>query len=172
MTHEAVRARPVWFTPPDGVGEDTIEDLVRTFYGRVRTDDVIGPIFRRVIGEDWEPHLIKLCDFWSSVALGTARYKGTPMQAHMRLDGLSPEHFAHWLALFRETAREVCSPEVAAFFIDRAERIAQSLQTALFSGSTNGRPGETTAPHPLRARQGTRLRADPSSRCWNSRSLS
>ena len=33
---------------------------------------------------------------------------------------------------FRETAEELCAPEVAAVFIDRAERIARSLQLALF----------------------------------------
>jgi hemoglobin len=54
------------------------------------------------------------------------------MQAHLKLEGLTSEHFERWLAMFRATAREVCPPASADFFIDRAERIAKSLQAALF----------------------------------------
>jgi hemoglobin len=132
MERTELRVRPVWFDAPDEIDEDMVERLVRTFYARVRADEFIGPIFLRVIGEDWEPHLVKLCDFWSSVALGTGRYKGTPMQAHLKIGELAPEHFERWLAMFRATAREVCPPASADFFIDRAERIAKSLQAALF----------------------------------------
>lgn len=132
MAADVHRIRPVLITAPDDIDEAMIERLVRAFYGRVRDDDVIGPIFRKALGDDWEPHLLKLCDFWSSVALGSGRYNGTPMRVHMQLDQLAPEHFAHWLGLFRATAAEICPPAPAAFFIDRAERIGQSLQTALF----------------------------------------
>ena len=48
--------------------------------------------------------------------------------------GLSPEHFERWLALFEATARRVCGPEAALFFVDRAERIADSLQIGLNIG--------------------------------------
>jgi hemoglobin len=132
MERAELRIRPVWFDAPDEVDEDMVEKLVRTFYARVREDRLIGPIFLRAIGEDWEAHLVRLCDFWSSVALGTGRYKGTPMHAHLKLQGLAPEHFERWLDMFRATAREVCPPASADFFIDRAERIAKSLQAALF----------------------------------------
>jgi hemoglobin len=132
MERAELRVRSVWLDAPNEIDEDMVERLVRAFYARVRMDTLIGPIFLRVIGEDWEAHLEKLCDFWSSAALGTGRYKGTPMQAHVKLDGLAPEHFERWLELFRATAREVCPPASADFFIDRAERIARSLQASLF----------------------------------------
>ena len=122
------RRRPLH---PD-ITEDLIEVLVRSFYAKVRTDRILGPIFERVIGEDWEPHLTKMFAFWSSVTRMTGRYKGKPMVAHLRLKQVRPEHFEHWLALFRETAREVCPAEVAELFIDRAERIAESLQLGMF----------------------------------------
>jgi hemoglobin len=35
--------------------------------------------------------------------------------------------FERWLALFEATAREVCEPDAAEFFIDRAHRIADCL---------------------------------------------
>lgn len=113
-----------------GVTEPMIRALVHAFYTRVRQDQLLGPIFNGAI-EDWDGHLDKLRAFWSSVALMTGRYKGTPMQAHAALPGIGARHFEHWLALFRATAREHCPPEAAALFINRAERIAQSLQLGI-----------------------------------------
>jgi hemoglobin len=109
-----------------GITEAMIEQLVRAFYARVRADDVLGPIFEARIG-DWEPHLAQMFAFWSSVALMTGRYHGTPMVKHMRLP-VDAGHFDRWLALFEETAREVCPPEAAAHFMERARRIASSLE--------------------------------------------
>ena len=109
-----------------GMSEDMIRNLVHTFYARVREDEVLGAIFNRVVG-DWDEHLDKLCAFWSSVMLMTGRYKGAPMQVHAALPEISTALFDRWLAIFRLAATEVCPPPAAALFIDRAERIAQSL---------------------------------------------
>jgi hypothetical protein len=48
-----------------GIGEAMIERLVRAFYGRVRLDPFIGPIFESKVG-DWETHIARICAFWSS----------------------------------------------------------------------------------------------------------
>ena len=113
-----------------GVTEEMIRSLVHAFYDRIRADVLLGPIFLAEIA-DWEPHLAKMCDFWSSLLLMTKRYDGRPVPAHMRIPGLDRAHFAHWLDLFRQTARETCPPAAADLFIDRAERVAQSLQLSL-----------------------------------------
>lgn len=113
-----------------GVNEAMILALVHGFYDRVRADPVLGPVFAAEIA-DWEPHLAKMVDFWSSVVLMTKRYDGRPVPAHVKIPGLDRAHFAHWLGLFETTARELCPPEAAALFIDRAHRIAQSLQLSL-----------------------------------------
>lgn len=113
-----------------GVTEPLIHDLVHAFYARVRADAVLGPIFNGAI-HDWDAHLEKLCAFWSSVTLMTGRYKGTPMKVHADLPGITGDHFDRWLGLFRETAHDVCPPAAAALFIDRAERIAQSLELGI-----------------------------------------
>ena len=114
------------------IDEALIERLVRRFYERAREDPQLGPIFAARIGDDWEPHLHKMFDFWSSVMRMTGRYHGTPVQAHQALHDLEPAHFNVWLGHFRETLREVCEPDVAALFLDRAERIARSLTMAVF----------------------------------------
>ncbi len=107
-----------------------IETLVHVFYGRVRADPVLGPIFEAAIA-DWEAHLAKLCDFWSSVMLMTGRFKGSPMAVHARVMGIEAEHFGRWLALFGETARAICPPPAAALFEAKAAMIGQSLKLGL-----------------------------------------
>lgn len=109
-----------------GIDEAMIERLVRQFYARVRDDALLGPIFEARIA-DWERHLGRMCAFWSSVALMTGRYHGEPMRAHMPLP-VDARHFDRWLALFEETAAEVCPPAAAAHFVERARRIAESLE--------------------------------------------
>jgi hemoglobin len=119
--------------PAKGVTEDMIRRLVETFYDRVLQDEELGPIFRRALAHRWSEHLAIMVDFWSSVALRTGRYQGKPQQAHRALR-LEEAHFGRWLALFETTAREVCEPAIAEFFIDRAQRIADSLQIGLNIG--------------------------------------
>lgn len=118
---------------PRELSEPLVERLVHDFYGRVRADAVLGPIFEARIEGRWDAHLGKMVDFWSSIALKSGRYAGSPHIAHQRL-GLEPAHFERWLGLFEETVREICDGAVAAFFIDRANRIADSLQIGLNIG--------------------------------------
>jgi len=134
--------RPVPFREPlhPSIDEALIEKLVRTFYEKIRADEDLGPIFAGVITGDWEPHLQKMFAFWSSLTMLTGRYKGQPMVAHMKLKMVQPQHFDKWLSLFRETANDICPPPTAAIFIDKAERVAESLKLGLFF-----KPEETTA---------------------------
>lgn len=112
-----------------GIDAAMIDRLVRGFYGKVRQDEVLGPVFAARIA-DWEPHLARMCEFWSSVALMSGVYHGRPMEKHLPLP-VDGRHFDRWLQLFRETAREVCPPAAAEHFIERAERIAQSLEMGI-----------------------------------------
>lgn len=112
--------------PTGEIDEALIEKIVRRFYSYVRQDEVLGPIFERHIA-DWEPHLQRMFAFWSSVLLATGRYQGQPMQKHAVLP-IDARHFDRWLSLFDRTTQEVCAPEAAAIFMDRARRIATSLE--------------------------------------------
>jgi hemoglobin len=111
-----------------GLSEAQLAELVQRFYAKVRADELLGPVFADRI-TDWEAHLDRMVDFWSSVALMTGRYHGAPVPKHASLPVGWP-HFERWLDLFRQTAHETCTPEGAAHVIERAERIAQSLHLA------------------------------------------
>ena len=111
-----------------GLNPTNIEAFLRAFYGAAREDALLGPAFAAV--PDWEGHIATILRFWSSVALMTGAYHGQPMQAHRHL-ALTPAHFARWLALFQEIARAHFTAEGAAHMIERAQRIARSLEMGL-----------------------------------------
>jgi hemoglobin len=112
-----------------GIDEAMLERLVRTFYARIRQHAVLGPIFNQRI-PDWEHHMQRLIAFWSSVALASGAYSGSPMQKHLELP-VDGRHFDLWLDLFVKTAGETCPPAAAKFLIARARRIAESLELAI-----------------------------------------
>src|SRR6185312_9957033 len=115
------------------VTEATIIVLVNAFYAKVRRDPVLGPVFDNAIAPDaWPAHLQKMYAFWSSVMLTSGRYKGDPVSAHRKVDGVAPPMFGDWLDLFEATAAELFVPEIADRFICKARRIAESLKLALF----------------------------------------
>ena len=116
-----------------GIDETFVSTLVDTFYQRVRAHPELGPIFAGEV-QDWDEHLPKMKAFWSSVALNSGRYSGKPVPAHQKLSGVSEDDFTTWLGLFEQTLIEIApSPAVVPYFMERAERIAQSLKLAMFS---------------------------------------
>ncbi|MDM0001119.1 group III truncated hemoglobin [Variovorax sp. J22P240] len=111
---------------PDLCTEQEIADMVHGFYVKVRQDEMLGPIFNAHI-KDWDHHLAKLVDFWSSILRGTRRFNGTPMPKHVALSDLSAELFERWLRLFREEASAQPNRAMGEYAYDLAQRIAQSL---------------------------------------------
>jgi hemoglobin len=145
-------------TPAAAVTGEDIRRLLNLFYGQVRRDPLLGPVFARAVGTtdaDWAAHLTRLVDFWSSVVLRSGRYHGDPFGAHRRLPDLQPAMFDRWLSLFGEACAEVFEPDVAAALRGLADRIARSLRTGLFerlpaqTGCWQGAsPAATAGPRP------------------------
>ena len=127
-----------------GLDEDVIARVVERFYGRVRADALLGPIFDARI-EDWPAHLAKMKGFWRSVLLGTAEFSGNPMARHQQIPGLEERHFSHWLELFHRTVREEClQAEGAEQFSARARMIAESLLIGIELQRHGLRPATTS----------------------------
>ncbi len=83
-----------------------IELLVNRFYTSVFDDHSIGYIFTEAVSIDWESHLPTMYQFWESILLGKATYKGNPMLTHILLNKkvkLKKEHFDRWLTLWEQT---------------------------------------------------------------------
>ena len=121
-------ARPPMAAGP--ITEEAIRDLVHTFYARVRSDPTLGPVFEARLADRWAGHLERMCAFWSSVLLGTRRFQGDPMGAHLGLPGIEAAHFDRWMELFRVTAADRLPEHLALDVAGRAARMRVALERA------------------------------------------
>lgn len=119
-----------------------ISILVHAFYGKVRNNNTLGPVFNSHIKEnDWPIHLDKLTDFWETNLFGIPKFKGSPSQKHAKVDAhmnhtISPSHFDTWLGLWFETIDELFEGELA----NKAKQSATKMATGQFLTIWNNRP--------------------------------
>lgn len=108
-----------------------LHTLIDAFYERVRADERLGPIFAAHV-DDWDAHSERLTDFWSSLMLGSGRYKGNPFGMHQPFAGdLDVALFERWLDLWTITTTEQFPADLAAEFQRKARRVAESLKAGL-----------------------------------------
>jgi hemoglobin len=108
----------------DIINHKDITLLVDSFYAKVKSDDLLSPIFKNV---DWSHHLPRMYDFWGSIVLGAQTFHGDPFQKHAHLP-LNPSHFNRWLKLFDHTVDEHFSGFNADQVKGRAKSIASIFQ--------------------------------------------
>lgn len=87
-------------TRPDIQTERDIRLIVDAFYEGIERDPRLGRFFE---GLDMPAHLPRMYAFWSSVVFHTGTYRGRPFDAHLRLEGLTADHFTHWVERFHAT---------------------------------------------------------------------
>ena len=142
----AARARKRAEAEALGINAAFISDLVDTFYGKVRDDDLLGPIFAERIA-DWPWHLDRMKRFWRSILHNSGEFNGNPMARHLAIPELAEHHFAHWLGLFYATLDELSDQREGAQLIGmRARMIADSLLTGIAmkqTGLSGARAGDS-----------------------------
>lgn len=111
--------------------------LVRTFYSKVRKDDLLGPIFNKII-TDWETHLELLTDFWETNLFFARKYFGNPMHAHIEVDKkvggtINELHFGTWINLWHETINELFEGETAEIAKNRARNMGTFIHLNVFN---------------------------------------
>lgn len=113
---------------------EEIDRVVAAFYFRIRVHDVLGPVFIGRLGTStkvWRPHEAKIAAFWRNAILFERSYSGNPMQAHMGVSEIEPEHFALWLALFDEVLENELPVDTAKSFSALAHRIGRGLRMGI-----------------------------------------
>jgi len=119
-------------TQPEELPPEKITELLSVFYARVRKDPELGPVFNGAV-DDWDEHLARLEDFWSSLMLTTGRYKGNPLAMHaLHVDAIKPAMFDRWLDIWTQTTNEMLPPSVANVMQIKAHRIAERLKSVMF----------------------------------------
>jgi len=111
----------------DIVTETDVRALVETFYRKVRRDDLLAPIFEPVIGNNWDHHLGRMTDFWSTLLLYTRKFNDDPLLKHLPLT-LIKAHFDRWLLLFHGTVDELFQGQIAENAKKRAYSIARIMK--------------------------------------------
>ena len=112
---------------PDLFTEADVIRLVDAFYARVNDDPLLRPVFNEVAQVNWATHLPTMYDFWSSVLLGTSRYKGRPFAKHFPLP-IHAEHFQRWLQLFNQTVDSLFAGPKAAEAKIKAQNIGAMFE--------------------------------------------
>ncbi len=114
--------------------------LVNEFYGKIRQDALLGPIFNGII-TDWGEHLELLTDFWETNLFYNKKYLGNPLTKHIEVDqkcnhSLNELHFGTWLNLWMQTLDENFEGETA----QRAKNRARAMGTFLHLNIFGARP--------------------------------
>lgn len=118
--------------PKQAPSTESLTALVHSFYADVRADALLGPVFEAALHDRWEPHLARMVDFWSTVALGSKSFRGNVFGKHMALDGVTPAHFANWVRLWGQHTDRLFEPHVARELQITAHGIARNLFQGYF----------------------------------------
>ena len=114
-----------------------LDQLIETFYGRLFTDELLGPFFAPIALAP-ETHFSLLADFWEMVLFGKSLYRNNVIQKHIELHQKRPlesHHFERWLFLFRGTVDELFASPVAEQAKIRAQSMAMVLQVKIHTFS-------------------------------------
>lgn len=118
--------------------------LVCTFYQNIRIDNLLGPIFNKMIKkEEWPIHLDKLTDFWETNLFGIPKFKGNPTQKHIQTDAafnhtIDQVHFDRWLHIWGKTITNLFEGDLAT----RAQMAAHSIAQIQNMVITRNKPKE------------------------------
>ncbi|MBC3759609.1 group III truncated hemoglobin [Hyunsoonleella sp. SJ7] len=115
---------------------DDVFLLVKSFYSKVRKDEVLAPFFNETI-ENWDAHFELLTTFWESSLFLKTRYTGDPLEAHVKVDkafghSITEMHFGIWLNLWFETINELFEGDYAENAKRRARKMATFIHLKIF----------------------------------------
>jgi hemoglobin len=123
---------PVDFDSNDITTPEDVDQLVRTFYGKVLKDELLAPYFA---GIDLAHHLPRMVAFWALILLDQEGYKGNvyDKHAHLKVDN---RHFDRWVELFSSTVDECFAGEKAELAKQRAKLLQYTFVSKMEKGKT------------------------------------
>lgn len=109
---------------------EDIKKLVDTFYGKIRKNELLGPIFDERIQNRWPEHLEKMYTFWQTVLLKEQTYFGSPFVPHAQLP-VDNIHFNTWVGIFNETVDDLFIGRVAEEAKWRGAKMAEMFESKI-----------------------------------------
>ena len=120
---------------------EAIELLIDSFYTRVKQDDLLAPIFNNAEFFSWDTHIPIMVNFWETLLLGTASYKGNTMEKHIALHRrtpLTPALFDRWKLLFYSTLDGHFEGDNVVEAIKRVEAMSGLMQYKIQQSEQKG----------------------------------
>lgn len=120
---------------------EAIELLVNSFYTKVKADLVIGDIFNNAENFSWDKHIPIMINFWETLLLDTASYRGNTMAKHLELNKRHPlntAHFDRWKKLFFETLDELFEGPNVDVAKKKAEAMSALMQFKISESAKKG----------------------------------
>lgn len=115
--------------------------LVETFYAKIRTHEILGPIFNPIVS-DWKAHFDLLTDFWETQLFLKRKYHGNPVAVHQEVDdkmdnSITSEHFGLWLNVWFATIDELFTGDTAWIAKNRAQKMSTMLFLKIYEHRNN-----------------------------------
>ncbi|ODU58398.1 MAG: hypothetical protein ABT02_14690 [Comamonadaceae bacterium SCN 68-20] len=117
---------------PAELNRDSIAQLVTRFYDDVRAHSILGPTFKAVLSGRRAPHLPRMVEFWSTVALGSRSFTGNVFASHMAVPGVTASHVGRWIRLWTLHTQALFDPATARQLQEWPRGIARELCRGYF----------------------------------------
>ncbi|MBA2685489.1 MAG: group III truncated hemoglobin [Gemmatimonadaceae bacterium] len=105
-----------------------LEPLLLAFYDTLSRDELLASYFEEL---DMREHMPRIVAFWSTLLFHTRSYSGNAFRPHLQMLGLTPPHFARWVATLESTVDARFAGPAASTMKELAHRIAFSMQMRL-----------------------------------------
>jgi hemoglobin len=110
------------------IQDEDLHSILTRFYRTLEDDTLLAEYFADL---DMDVHMPKIVSFWSTILFRTRRYSDNAFAPHLRLEGLTSEHFARWVSTLEATVDGRFAGPVAQLMKESAHRIAYSMQLRL-----------------------------------------
>jgi hemoglobin len=110
------------------IQEGDLHELLLAFYEQISADTLLARYFEAI---DMPSHMPRIVDFWSTLLFHSGRYTGNAFRPHLEMEGLTAEHFAHWLLALDAALDLRFAGEHVEQMKDLARRVALSMQLRL-----------------------------------------
>lgn len=137
----------------DITSSEDLTILVRAFYEKVLTDEIIGFFFTHIAKVDLEEHTPKIVSFWEMQLFGRRSFRGNTYLAHKKISNqafMSEHHFHRWIYLFHSAVDSLFKGPNADRVKINSLAIAKKMQLSISNGHQFA-PTENNEPSGLKA---------------------
>ena len=120
--------------------KEDIEQVIRLFYDKVLSNDLLKHFFTQAVQTNFEKHIPIMINFWENAIFYTGSYTGNPLESHRHIHASFPfkeEHFSLWLYYFVSAIDELFAGTNADSLKQKATSISAVMKLKLIPPPPN-----------------------------------